>query len=183
MKAFLEIVYYPLQWTWGIIQNIVGAVLVLVHAGKPHWCYGKCVATEWNRSDNMAMGMFIFLSKNLRGDIDDPESERSQVAVHEYGHTFQSALLGPFFLPVICAVSGIWCNLPQFEKLRREKHISYYRCYTERWANHLGKKITRKTPHGYWETHSRSAVSEDGLSKEAPESGESRFRDKDKQSK
>ena len=158
MKVIAEFLYYPLQWTWGIIQNIVGAVICLVHAKKPHYRYGKSFVTEWNRDDNMAMGMFIFLSEKLRGDIDDEESDRSQVAVHEYGHTFQSMFLGPFFLPVICMVSGIWCNLGAFEKMRKTKKISYYRCYTERWANHLGRKITKRTPHGYWETHSKSAI-------------------------
>lgn len=150
---FPAIVYYPLQWTWGILQNIVGLVIFAVNGRREHFRYGLSVATVWGRAESMSMGMFIFLAYNLTGDLEDENSIKSQVAVHEYGHTFQSLALGPFYLPVISAVSGIWCMIPIFEKMRREKGINYYQLYTERWANHLGLKITKKMPHGYRETH------------------------------
>ena len=153
MKKILEILYYPLQWTWGIIQNLTGLVIFLVHAKKPHFRYEKSVATVWDRGESMSMGMFIFLSKDLQGDLEDEESIKSQVAVHEYGHTFQSMILGPFYLLVISAPSGIWCMIPGFAKMRKEKGISYYRLYTERWANFMGIRITKRIPHGYRETH------------------------------
>ncbi len=153
MKNILEFFYYPLQWTWGIIQNLVGLVIFAVHAKKPHFRYEKSIATVWDREESMSMGMFIFLAYNLKGDIEDEESIISQVAVHEYGHTFQSMLLGPFYLPVISAPSGIWCMIPAFQKMRKEKGISYYRMYTERWANFMGIHITKRVPHGYRETH------------------------------
>ena len=155
MRAFLEAIYYPLQWTWGIIQNLVGLVIYLIHIGRPHYRYRRSIVTVWNRAECMSMGMFLFLSPTLRGEEEDEESEKSQVLVHEYGHTFQSMLLGPFYLLGISAVSGIWCMFPVFDKMRAKKKISYYHLYTERWANHLGRKVTKRIPHGYWETHKR----------------------------
>lgn len=154
MKKFPAFVYYPLQWTWGIIQNIVGLIIFAVNGKCPHFRFGLSVGTFWNRGESMSMGMFIFLGNNLKNeDLENEETVGSQVAVHEYGHTFQSMILGPFYLAVISAVSGLWCMIPVFEKLRKTKGISYYKLYTERWANHLGLRITKKIPHGYREVH------------------------------
>ncbi|MBR2085647.1 MAG: hypothetical protein IJ906_00665, partial [Oscillospiraceae bacterium] len=60
--------------------------------------------------------------------------------VHEFGHTIQSALLGWLYLPVIALPSTVWFMVPALRKWRHDKQISYYRFYTESWANHLGEK-------------------------------------------
>ena len=153
MKKFLSIIYYPLQWTWGILQNLVGLAIFLANAAKPHFRYRKSVATLWSRGESLSMGMFIFLSRDLKGDVEDEGSILSEVAVHEYGHTFQSMILGPFYLPVISAPSGLWCMVPGFERMRKKRKISYYKLYTERWANHLGVRVTNRLPCGYKENH------------------------------
>ncbi len=163
MKDFPAYVYYPLQWTWGIIQNVVGLVIYVANSGRTRFRYGRSFGTFWKRYDSMSMGMFIFLAQNLEVcDLEDENSVGSQVAVHEYGHTFQSLALGPFYLPVISMVSGIWCMIPFFVKMREKKGISYYILYTERWANHLGRRVTKRIPHGYWETHKKPAKKTDG---------------------
>ena len=172
MEKFPAFVYYPLQWTWGIIQNIVGLVIYLVQSGRPRFRFGRSFGTFWKRKDSMSMGMFIFLASNLiPEDLEKEESITSQVAVHEYGHTFQSMILGPWYLPVISMISGIWCMIPFFTKFREKRGMSYYVLYTERWANHLGLKVTKRMPHGYRETHpgvevpKRRKVSEDDMEK------------------
>lgn len=155
MKKFPAGIYYPLQWTWGILQNLTGLVIFLANAKRPHIRFQNSVATVWKREESLSMGMFIFLSENLKGEITEEGSELNQVAVHEYGHTFQSMVLGPFYLPVISAPSGLWCMVPGFEHMRKNRKISYYKLYTERWANHLGRIATNHLPCGYWETHDR----------------------------
>jgi hypothetical protein len=79
----------------------------------------------------MGMGMFLFLG-----------SEDPQVRVHEFGHSVQSVILGPLFLPVMGIPSFLWCNIPYFRRLRKEKGISYYRFYPESTANWLGAKVS-----------------------------------------
>ena len=153
MKNFPAVIYYPLQWTWGILQNIAGLAVFLVLVRRPHFRYGRSIATEWKRRESLSLGMFIFISKYLKGDLQDEESEKSMVTVHEYGHTFQSIILGPLYLPVISLPSGVWCMIPGFEKMRKKKKIPYHTLYTERWANHLGLGITKRLPDGYKETH------------------------------
>ena len=67
-----------------------------------------------------------------------------RVLVHEFGHSVQSMLLGLLYLPVIGIPSFIWCNLPPFRKLRKEKGVSYYRFYPESSANFLGNLVTKE---------------------------------------
>ena len=79
----------------------------------------------------MGMGMFLFLG-----------CEDAQVRVHEFGHSVQSLILGPLFLPVMGIPSFLWCNIPYFRRMRKEKGISYYRFYPESTANRLGAWAT-----------------------------------------
>ena len=64
-----------------------------------------------------------------------------RLLVHEFGHTIQSLVLGPLYLPVIGLPSAIWLNTPQLSRRRRNAESSYYAFFTERWANHLGERV------------------------------------------
>ena len=118
------------QWTWGFPQTLLGAVLYLVHRKKPHSVYHGCVVTHWGSGGSLGVGMFLFVGS------DDP-----RVLVHEFGHSVQSAILGPLFLPVMGIPSFLWCNLPWTRRLRREKGVSYYAFYPESTANRLGSLV------------------------------------------
>ena len=138
---FRLIIYYVLQWTWGIIQNIIGLALFAANAFKKHYRYKGAVITEWNfRRGSVGLGMFIFVSVP-RGGIKDPAEAAAleKTICHEYGHTLQSIILGPLFLPVIGIPSLMWCGFPCFVNYRKRKDVSYYWFYTERWANSLAK--------------------------------------------
>ena len=133
-------VYYFLQWTWGIIQNIVGLIIrayvLSKDPNKDSFKFFGAQVTEWNKGHgSMGMGMFIFYGH--KGEKDEQE-----VLVHEYGHTLQSAVLGPFYLLVIGLPSIIWATRPKYKKLREEKGIRYVDFYPESWANSWGSKIT-----------------------------------------
>ncbi len=140
MRGFMSVIYYLLQWTWGIVQNLVGLIMrayVLSKDGnKDSFKFYGAQVTEWNKGHgSMGMGMFIFLGH--KGE----ESEK-EVLVHEYGHTWQSALLGPLYLLVIGLPSFTWAFLPCFVKLRKKKGIKYVDFYPESWANAWGSAVT-----------------------------------------
>lgn len=129
MTIFL-IAYYVLQWSWGILQNIAGLVLFLANADKKHYSYNGAAATDWhNKRGSVSLGMFIFIS--------DTDPDREETKRHEYGHTLQSVILGPLYLIVIGLPSILWCALPCFVRYREKRGVSYYKFYTERWANKL----------------------------------------------
>lgn len=93
--------------------------------------------------------MFIFLSCD-EGELNGKNALPKRLydtLVLEYGHSIQSILIGPLFLPVIAIPSVIWATMPFFERLRRRKGLSYYWLYCEKWANTLGDKICQNKRH------------------------------------
>lgn len=141
-----KIAYIFLQCTWGVLQNIVGAVIFLLFIKNKHYFWRGAIVTVWNsKTASLGMGMFIFIRKPCRGEAPDSftgQNDFDRTLVHEYGHTVQSIILGPLFLPIIALPSLIWCGLPFFIRYRKKNSVSYYSFYPEKWANYLGEKIT-----------------------------------------
>lgn len=126
MKKFL---FYLIQWTWGIIQNVLGLFLFLCLCHRKKRVFHGAVITTWKLGSSLSLGMFIFTARPY--DL--------KLVQHEYGHTVQSLILGPLWLFVIGLPSLIWCGC--FEGYRKKKGIDYYSFYTEKWANILGRKF------------------------------------------
>ena len=122
-----QVLFRLWQWTWGFPQTLIGFIVYLCNRHNSHETYRGCIVTRWNNRGSLGMGMFLFLG------CEDP-----QVRVHEFGHSVQSLILGPLFLPIMGIPSFLWCNLPSCRKLRKNKGISYYRFYPESTANRLG---------------------------------------------
>lgn len=128
------ILYVLLQCTWGLPQTLAGFVVFLFHRKEPH-CFQKgCIQTEWKRTDGVSLGLFTFVAGADKGS-----TRFAQMSAHEYGHTLQSLLLGPFYLLLIGVPSFLWNQLPYFEKRRKNRRCSYYAFFPERWADRLGK--------------------------------------------
>ena len=125
---------------WGIPQALIGATLFFGLRGW-HRCYAfrSAIVTEWRLRAGLSMGMFIFV----------PCGSSRDLVLHEYGHTLQSLFLGPLYLPVIVVPSLVWAGLPRLERFRLRKGYSYYRFFTERWANRLVYRLTREVPTGW----------------------------------
>lgn len=140
-----SIVYIALQWTWGILQTLLGFIVFLMHLNNKHYMYHGSVVTVWNNKSSMSLGIFVFITdrpffaQKYAGQIKQDELS-ARLLVHEYGHTIQSLILGPLYLIIIGIPSTIWGFL--FAKSRREKQIPYGAFFTEYWANILGEKLT-----------------------------------------
>ncbi len=135
MQKFSYIIYIVLQCTWGFFQTMSGLVYFLISLKYPHEFYHGSILTRRSGIGGVSLGLFIFANDDRRNGKSD------KIAAHEYGHTIQSLILGPLYLPIIGLISFTWCGLPFFVKLRKRKHISYYSCFTESWANRLGSKV------------------------------------------
>lgn len=99
----------------------------------------------------MGIGMFIFLNEPHPKDQKQGlllQENFEKIKVHEYGHTIQSIILGPLFLPVIGIPSCLWANIPCLKQYRKNHKISYYSFYPEKWANYLGERITKSESMG-----------------------------------
>jgi len=143
MKSNINLyLYYFVQLTWGIIQNILGFLiwltLSLIDPKTNRFIFNGAIVTRWKLKTSSSIGIFIFL-----GQDDD------RVLVHEYGHTIQSCILGPLYLIVVGIPSFIWCNMPLVKKIRRNRSLRYSSFYSEKWANYLGKKYTNQNSINY----------------------------------
>ncbi len=134
------ILYYFLQMTWGLALNLTGSVIFMFLKGERHFRYQHALVRYWNIKACMAIGMFIFLEKDL-------EEEEPRLLYHEYGHTVQSAVLGLLYLPLIALPSVIWANSRKMEEYRKKTGRSYYSFYPEKWADHAGLKALKKAGH------------------------------------
>lgn len=139
-----RILYYLIQWTWGFPQNLVGLILRLMH--KNDYAEGECpystkdpdekgpelykgaVVTRWKKSDSLSMGMFLFMGYGAG----------PRFLKHEYGHSIQSLILGPFYLIAIGIPSFLWCNVPGCGMKWRDGRVSYFSVWHERWADRCG---------------------------------------------
>ena len=123
------------QWTWGLPQTLVGLAMAIKYRRCPRKRVGGAVATlhdgDWG---GVSLGMFIFVPKGLRPD------REAELLSHDYGHTFQSALLGPLYLLLVGVPSFLWANLPRNVQKRSLRHIPYEAHYPENWAEKLGHK-------------------------------------------
>ena len=128
------VLFSLVQWTYGILQNLIGAVVALsvkiAHPGRKAERFRECRVYRWNRPGSMSLGSFLFLASY-------GEAEERFVLRHEYGHSLQSLILGPLYLPVIGLPSFLRANVSVFSKNWRSGRKGYYEFYPERWANRL----------------------------------------------
>jgi len=143
MKTFKLTVFYLLQWTWALSQNLVGGIgcLLMALSGKHrrevfHGAVVTYVDTQ-KSFGGVSIGMFVFMNaKHVKANPQDGWTHDTRI--HEFGHCVQSILLGPLFWIVVALPSILWCNIPAVVRWRKEKDVSYYALYCEGWANVWG---------------------------------------------
>ena len=125
MKAF--------RWIWEFPQCLLAKILIFFYKAERITPYKKI---ECYRSKRMcgaiSLGLYI---------ITDPWYDENRIK-HEYGHTRQSALLGPLYLIIIGLPCVCWIGLRSISKWAKSK--SYYWFYTERWADTIGGVLRNK---------------------------------------
>ena len=128
-----EALFVFLQCTWGLPQTIAGFIVYLICRlrGCERFFFGGAICTEWHRDDGISLGLFIFCPAG------------GGIHLHEYGHTFQSLLLGPLYLALVSLPSLMWAGLPVFRRMRREKRVPYSRLFCEGWADRIGAKYEK----------------------------------------
>ena len=108
-----------------------------------------CIVTKWNSYSGLSLGLFVFipdenceeLLKFANNSKEELAARCSMILVHEYGHSWQSFILGPFFLvPGICSLC--WGRMKRYKQLREKYGVPYSFFWAEHWANSWGEKVT-----------------------------------------
>ena len=95
-----------------------------------------------SNNSGFSLGSFIFMPEAWS------EVTRKQVLVHEYGHSVQSLILGPLYLPVVGLPSVMWSR--RFSKRRsayRARGVEYCDRFPENEADRLGEAVTGEKPY------------------------------------
>jgi hypothetical protein len=121
-----------LLYIWQLPQNLVGLIVL-----------AYCKLFLKNVLKEKCEGITYYYCKKFNGGISLGNyiisySRNALTIKHEHGHQIQSLYLGPLYLFVIGIPSISWACL-YGTKLFPYKENGYYKFYTERWAEQLGK--------------------------------------------
>lgn len=137
----IKILLFIWQWTWGLIQNLFGLIIVICLRKKSLDTFHGAVIVEYQEAQfikpwgTFTLGMFIFYE--LVANERDPH-----LLAHEYGHTIQSLIYGPLYLPIVGVFSLSWARKYwKNKKAYNQENIFYADRYPEKQANYWGKKI------------------------------------------
>ena len=122
--------FYIIQWTWGLLENIIGLIVYIRFRKQTHLRVGKTFATYLPKIGvgNFSLGMFIFVEKRA-----------SNLSIaHEVGHCYQNNYYGIFKLFVVSIPSVIRFWLFGGRFMTWDK---YNEAWFEGQATKIGKKL------------------------------------------
>ena len=143
MHRFRNVLFAAIQCSWGILQTLVGLAVFFNSFGRPHRFINGVIYTPWP-DGGVSLGLFVFSREMTDTDAEARLSRFKDYRTaemlfrHEYGHSIQSLILGPLYLPVIGIPSFIWSRKKSLARMRGERGISYYSFFSEKWADMLG---------------------------------------------
>ena len=126
-------VYYLLSFTWGLVMSLIGCLtsLVLIILGyKPQkFVYGWyfAVGDNWGGVD---LGPCFIVSK----------SSSTHTKYHEFGHSVQNCIYGPFMLILVSIPSAIryWYRVFKYYRKGKRPPTKYESVWFEQQATNLG---------------------------------------------
>ncbi|MCR5761665.1 MAG: hypothetical protein K6F82_06740 [Sphaerochaetaceae bacterium] len=133
LKTFSVIL---LSATWELPQTISALLFLLIHRtdfldkkDRRRYIHHNSFYTCFS------CGEFIFFRDAYMGFASFEKTEK-----HELGHSIQSRILGPLFLPLIAFPSTVWNLLSRMNnRVGKWMALNYYNTPWESWADKLGK--------------------------------------------
>ena len=112
---------------------VLGAELAVGSARSVERRHGRLfVESSWNA---VSLGYVVFWRRRSDRYFALDEHTRE----HEYGHTFQSRLLGPLYLPLVGVPSALRVLFAiAYREITGRRWAGYFDGYPERWADSLG---------------------------------------------
>lgn len=144
-KKLLEVLYWCLSCTWGIIMTLVGVVVLpisLMLGGKLRRNgFGIIVEIGGNRG-GVSLGP-IALCGNYSSTS---ESWFEHTRKHEFGHSLQNCVFGPFFIFLVAIPSACryWYQNIQLKRGKKFDSTWYDSIWFEGTATSFGTKFIDK---------------------------------------
>ena len=129
-----------LLYIWQLPQNLLGLILLLLYRIKGDLAKQLSIGNlpvyfSKYMPSGISLGEYIILEtpKSLIPKIND--------VLHEYGHTKQSRILGPFYLLIIgipSLIGNIYDRVRHSNWTNKARNLWYYNQPWEKWADKLG---------------------------------------------
>lgn len=134
MKIIVTIVF----GIWELPQNIIGGLLWMINhiLGKNREMEVRRYRLIVRSRLGISLGFFVFWTYDPTNRIFKLLRVNKE---HEYGHSLQSRMLGPFYLLIIGLPSAIRAMYARmYYGWNRKMWANYYKGFPERWADKLG---------------------------------------------
>ena len=138
MKKFISyLIFYLIQYTWGILMNIFGilvALFMLITLHKPHK-FGPAVYFKCKKLEGFGFeaGVFFVIGADCDGD---------PLMMHEAGHGVQNMIFG-ILTPFLCAIPSFiryWYREIKYYNKGKVPPTDYDAIWFEGQATRLGEK-------------------------------------------
>lgn len=138
MKKFLNTLKQIALYIWQLPQNILGLLLIVIY--KPSRKHVLDNGVEIHYSSKMlggiSLGKYAIVHTIHYRQVLEESIKRDTVRHEAIGHTKQSRMFGPLYLPIIGLCSICWAGL-YGTKLFPTTPNGYYKFWTEKWADEL----------------------------------------------
>lgn len=138
MKNFLNKIKDAALYIWQLPQNLLGLLLIAIY--KPTRKHvldnGVEVHYAYKMTGGISLGKYAIVHTiHYRQNME--ESLKRDTVRHEaIGHTKQSRMLGPLYLPTVGLCSICWAGIYGTKLVPATKN-GYYTFWTESWADEL----------------------------------------------
>jgi hypothetical protein len=122
-----------IYWTWCLPQTLIGFIIYQFYrtikkvVKVKNYKAAKIIFIRTKLFSGVSFGKYIILQ--------DSYMQNETTIKHEYGHTKQSFILGPFYL-ILVGIPSICRNI--IWRIRKLSNDDYYKGYPEDWADRLG---------------------------------------------
>ena len=128
-------VFYLIQFTWGIIMNLIGLIVFLVLIPKhKHYTFGNSVITTVGKGwGGVSFGVFVLCGTDCLSH---------HLKCHESGHGIQNLFMGPLFPFLVGIPSAIryWYRELHYYRKGKSPKTDYDSVWFEGQATKLGEK-------------------------------------------
>ena len=119
-----------IRWIWEFPQCLLGLILIHLYDVDHKETINNIDVYVGRFPSGISLGLYIIMSNYSY------RYSKTTTMYHEYGHSIQSKILGPLYLPTVGITSITWNGLRKiFTSLRS---INYYSIWPESWADKLG---------------------------------------------
>lgn len=131
-------VFYFLSFTVGLPMTLLGAVaaILMMLTGHKPFKFQRCFCFRVGKHSGFSLGCFIFVGRKC-GEA---------LLVHEFGHSIQNCMYGPFMPFIVGLPSSVRFHYRRFctRVLKRRFKTPYEGIWFEAEATALGKSYIRQ---------------------------------------